>query len=53
MENPLMPAPWRQTCDDRANAKDMRVEGNEYFHKGNTVQLLTGTNLWDEFLGGR
>lgn len=34
MENPLMPAPWRQTCDGRANAEDMKVKGNEYFHKG-------------------
>lgn len=35
MGNPLIPASWRQTSrDDRANAEEMKLKGNEYFLKG-------------------
>lgn len=34
MEDPLMPAAWRQACHNKfANAKDMKDKGNEHFHK--------------------
>ncbi|PCH04123.1 Tetratricopeptide-like helical [Penicillium occitanis (nom. inval.)] len=35
MGNPLIPASWRQTSrDDRANAEEIKLKGNEYFLKG-------------------